>query len=1095
MATTRTARLIRPVIFLFAIFASAAALLAQTASIDGVVSDQTNAIMPGVRIVVTNLDTGLRREMQTNDVGYYTVTLLPVGRYQVEASKAGFGNAQRTGIQLDVQQVARIDFTMQTGPVVEAVSVSATAATIDSETTTVGQIIDNKRIVELPLNGRNYLNLAQLTSGTAPGVGDRTQSEGGFAASGQHMYQLNISVDGLDNASIASGGPLGFEAQAVKPSIDSVQEFRVVTNNISAEYGGKMGGAVIVTLKSGTNQLHGSAYEFLRNSDLDGTNFFANLNGSPKPPFHQNQFGGTLGGPIRKDKTFLFGSFDGIRIRLGDSDISTVPTLAERSGDFSHIRPIFDPATTMGSGGAMTRQPFPGGIIPASRWDPLFPKIATLYPLPTNSGVANNYFFAPTESLNNDSYDFKGDHYISDSSRVSIRFSRRYKDQFQPGPLPLPSDGGLGTVTDLTSNSLVATYTKTFNTTVNNEFRFGYSAMKSKFDIPFSQPLFSQYGITGIPTTGRPTSNDHGLTRFSAQGYVDIGPRSFWPNFNDLNLYQFNDTVSKFAGGHAIKIGAELKNINVFRNAARFARGQFAFNREFTADPQNRGATGDGFAEFMLGLAAGGTLGNENGENQYMKTLAAFVQDDWKVTRNLTLNLGLRYDIFFAPTFPDGGVSNFNLDYTNLGPGAQLQQVRPKSGSDCGCRNDLKSFGPRVGLAYRLNNKTVIRSGFGIIYGFPDDVTDDSARFKNQAPDFTEYTFATVDRINPRLILKNGFPPVQLPGTSVPGPQSVQINSQQAYMANQYSEQWFFDIQRELPFDVLATIGYNGNGSHQLDASRNYNLPFGPSPLPIASRLYWPYYTNVIRYFPIGNLSYNALTVKLEKRFSKGLTFLSAFTWSHSIDDVPPDPDLNQYQGGPQAPVDPYNIRLNRSNSQTDIPRTFVLSSTYELPLGKGKRWLNNSRWVDLFLGGWQAGGILTLRDGFPFTPTTTGNITNAGGTDRPNVLHSATLPPSQQSIYRWFDVSAFAVQPQYTFGNAGRNILFGPGLRNLDFSLAKAFAITETKRLQLRFESFNFTNTPAFGQPASVINAVGAGTITTAGAPRDIQLALKFLF
>ncbi len=1031
-----SARVITRTFFIVFFFVSSADLLAQTAAIDGVVTDQTNAVMPGVRIVVTNLDTGLRRERQTNGDGHYTVPLLPVGRYKVDASKSGFSNAERTDIQLDVQQVARIDFTMQTGPIVEAISVSATAVTIDSETSTVGQIVDNKRIVELPLNGRNYLTLAQLTTGTVTGIGDRTQAEGGFAASGQHMYQVNITVDGLDNTSVASGGPLGFEAQAVKPSIDAVQEFRVVTNNISAEYGGKMGGQVIVTLKSGTNQLHGSAYEFLRNSDLDGTNFFANLNGSPKPPFRQNQFGGTLGGPIRKDKTFLFGSYDGIRIRLGDSDISTVPTLAERTGDFTGIRPIFDPATTVGSGATMTRQPFPGNIVPMNRWDPLFPKILTLYPLPTTSGVANNYFYAPTESLNNDSFDFKGDHYLSDTSRISIRFSRRYKDQFQPGPLPLPSDGGLGTITDLTSNSVVATYTKTFSSTLNNEFRFGYSAMKTKFDIPFTTSLFAAYGITGIPSTGHPDSNNHGLTRFSAQGYVDIGPRSFWPNFNDLDLYQFNDTLSKYVGKHTIKVGGEFKDFAVYRNAARFARGQFQFNREFSADPQNRGNTGDALAEFMLGMAAAGTLGNENTENQFVKDLGLFVQDDWKVSSKLTLNLGLRYDVFFAQTFPDGGVSNFILNYGNTGPGAQLQQVRPKNGSDCGCSNDLKNFGPRVGLAYRLNDKTVIRSGFGILYGTPDDLTDDTARFKNQAPDFVEYSFSTIDRINSRLILKNGFPAIQLPATSVPGPQSVQINAQQSYMRTQYSEQWFLDVQRELPFDVLLTVGYNGNGSHQLFTNLNYNLPIGPSPLPIASREIWPYYTNVISYFPIGNLSYNALAIKLEKRFSKGLTFLSAFTWSHSIDDVPPDPDLNQYQGGPQAPVVPYNVALNRGNSQTDIPRAFVLSSTYELPFGKGKQWLNNSRLVDLFLGGWQAGGILTLRDGYPFTVSTSGGITNAGGTDRPNALRSATLPSSQQSIYRWFDplrvragtpVHLWERGPQYAVRTAAQESGFLP--------------------------------------------------------------------
>jgi hypothetical protein len=459
------------------------------------------------------------------------------------------------------------------------------------------------------------------------------------------------------------------------------------------------------------------------------------------------------------------------------------------------------------------------------------------------------------------------------------------------------------------------------------------------------------------------------------------------------------------------------------------------------------------------------------------------------------VNLGLRYDTFYAPTFPDDQVSNFLLDYTHTGAGAQLQQVRPKSGSDCGCQNDLKNFGPRVGFAYRLNKKTVFRSGFGFLYGMFDDLQYEASIFKNQPPDFAEYTFPTLDRVNARLSLQNGFPAVQLPATSVPGPQSVGINSQQPYNRNQYSEQWFFDVQREAPFDLLLTLGYTGNSSHELSGQINYNLPIGPSPLPIASRYYWPYYTAVTRLFPAGNLSFNAMTVKVEKRFTRGLTFLSAFTWSHAIDNVPPDPTLNQYQGGPQGPVNPYDFGLNRGNSQTDVRRTFVLSATYELPVGRGKRWLNSSRPLDFLLGGWQLGGILTERDGTPFTVATAGGITNAGGTDRPNRLRDGTLPPSQQTIDRWFDVSAFLVQPQFTYGNAGRNILFGPALHNLDFSLAKSFPITERKRIQLRFESFNFTNTPAFGQPASTINQAGAATITSAGAPRNIQFALKFLF
>src|SRR5262245_19589031 len=814
---------------LLACFASLTPCFGQTATVNGIVTDTSEALIVGARIEIHNLETGLRRDTLANDAGAFSFNFLPVGRYRIAASHAGFGASDRPEIKLDVDQVARIDFKLKPGAVTETVLVTAAAALLDSETSTVGQVISNKNIVELPLNGRNYLNLASLTAGTAPSVGGRTAAEGGFVAAGQHGYQVNILVDGLDNNSVASGGPLGFEAQGVKPSIDAVGEFRVITNNLSAEYGGRMGGTVLVNLKSGTNQLHGTAFEFLRNDKLDGTNFFANRNGAGKPVYRQNQFGGTLGGPIRRNRTFLFGSFEGTRIRTGTTSTSTVPTVEERTGDFSKIRAIYDPLTTMGTGAAMTRRPFPNFVIPRDRWDPLFPKLLALYPLPVNDKIVSNYFFSATDRNSTNTYDFKGDHNVTDRARLSIRYSRRDKDQFQNGPLPLPADGGLATTTWITSHSVVSSFTQNLNAKTNNEVRFGFSRISSAFDIPYDKALFADFGINGIPKTNVAISNDHGLSRFTPAGYAELGSRSFWPNTNNLDLLQFNDLVLRSAGSHSIKAGFEFKHQNIYRNAARFARGQFAFNREFTADPQNRGNTGDGLAEFMLGWAAGGTLGNENGENAMVRTLGAFLQDDWKLSSRLTLNLGLRYDIFFVPAFPDGGVSNFALDYSGTGTNAQLQQLRPKDSGDCGCEQNFRNFGPRLGLAYRLGDKTVLRSGFGIVYAQGDYLTDQVARFKNQAPDFVEISFATLDRITPRLVLKDGFPPVQLPATSVPGPASVGINAQQARMPDQYSVQWFFDIQRELPFDVLATVGYQGNGTHHMLIAMDYDLPFGPA--------------------------------------------------------------------------------------------------------------------------------------------------------------------------------------------------------------------------------------------------------------------------
>lgn len=1068
-------------------------LSAQTGSIQGSVKDQSEGVIPAAKVTLTNLETGLRREVTTNESGLYSVPSLPVGRYKVGASNKGFSTSEVPDIKLDVGQAARVDFILKPGTLTESVSVSATAALLDSETSTVGQVIDNKRIVELPLNGRNFLELARLTAGAAPARGSRPQGEGVFSAGGQHGYQVQVNIDGVDNSGTYSGGPVGFEAQAVKPSVDAVGEFRVVTNNLSAEYGNRMGGQVFVNIKSGTNQVHGSAYEFLRNANLDGTNFFANRVGAKKPPYKQNQFGGTVGGPVRKDKTFFFASFEGTRTRLGRSFTSTVPVLEERNGDFNRIRPVYDPATTLGTAASFTRQPFAGNIIPKTRWDPLFPKLLNLYPTPTdNSKIVNNYFYSPSESNDVDTYDFKGDHNISDGSRLSVRYSRRNRDRYEPGPLPLPADGALATTTKIRSQSLAAAYNLSLTPTIANEFRFGFTNMPTSFDIPYDTATFADFGIKGIPKTSFDVSNNHGLSRFSPGGYSELGARSFWPNTNNLKVYQLNDTLFKAWGKHNTRFGAEFKRENVFRNAARFARGQFVFVREFTANPANRGATGDGLAEFMLGLASGGTIGNENGENLWVNNFATFVQDDWKITPRLTLNLGLRYDIFFAPTFPDGGVSTFDLDFSRTGStDIQLKQTNIKG--SCGCKNDLNNLAPRVGLAYRLTNKTVVRSGFGLIYAQADALQTQWARVQNQAPDFVEIGFGTIDRINPRLTLSGGFPAVQLPATSVPGPNSVAIDAPNKFLPAQYSNQWFFDLQRELILDTLLTVGYSGNSTHKLLTGINYNIPFNivPSSVPVANLRLWPFYTAVNRQEPLGNLSYNALMVRLEKRFSKGLTFLSAYTWSHAIDNVD---EVGNNDAG--TVLKPWDRRLNRANSLTDVRHNYVLSTTYELPVGKGKHFLaTTNRLTDAVLGGWQVSAIVGRTSGLPFTVTTSGGITNAGGADRPNRLGVGTVPADQRTIDRWFDLAAFQVQPNYTYGNSGRNILTGPTLKNVDFSLAKSFAIVERVRLQFRAEAFNATNTPFFGLPGNNINGAGAGQITSAGEPRRVQFALKLLF
>jgi hypothetical protein len=955
---------------------------------------------------------------------------------------------------------------------------------LNTETTTVGQVIDNRRIVELPLNGRNYLELAQLTTGVVPGRGSRTNDKGNFSALGARTYQTNILLDGVDNNSRASGGQLGFEAQNVTPSVDAVQEFKVVTNNNSAEYGYRMGGTVIVQTKSGSNDFHGSAYEFFRNDKLDATNFFANRSGAEKPIFKRNQFGGTLGGPILRDKTFFFGSFEGTRLRRGTSAITTVPTAAQRAGDFTGFPTIYDPATTRREGNRIIRDPFPGNIIPAHRFDPVAVGVIDLYPLPNLPGSVNNHFFSGAAAADTNQYDGRVDHNFTPNSRLFFRYSRRDFAEVEPGDLPLPADGGNWTTTDLTSNSYVGNWSAVISPTISNELRFGLTNTDSVLDIPWDQNLNETLGIKGLPDLG--DDNARGSTRFVPTGYSQVGARSFWPNRNNLDLFQITDHVMKVQGRHVLKAGFEFRREQIFRRAARYARGVMNFNRSFSEDPNNRGRTGDAIADFLLGLASGGNLGNQNGENAVTLNYSAFFQDDWKVTNRLTLNLGVRWDRFGPPAFRDTPVSRFEFDWANQ----EYSIVRPSSESDCGCRIDNNNFAPRVGLAFQVTRGTVLRTGYGIFYGQPDSISHDGdGRFYNQPPDFTELGFPTDRLFEPGLIVREGFPTGLLPTTEIQ--QNVAVKTALEYMPSQYASQWFVDVQRELPLDTVATLSYIGSSSKHMVWTRNLNQPLTPGPGAIQIRRPFPFFNGITVRDPGGSANYNAFTAKAEKRFSRGMTFLVSYTWSHAIDDAAGT--LNDGTGGFR---NVYDISLERGNSQYDLRHNFIASFVYDLPFGRGRAF--GADWHPLLngvLGGWQLGGILFLRSGEPFSVTVSGDIANTGAANYANRIGEGTLPSSERSIDGWFDTSAFTVPAQYTIGNAGRNILFGPGSRSMDVKIGKNWMLTEGTRLEFRMEMFNFTNTPNFGNPNGTLNNPQVGQITSAADPRRIQLGMKLVF
>jgi Carboxypeptidase regulatory-like domain/TonB dependent receptor-like, beta-barrel len=1076
------------------------------ATLQGVVTDGSDAALANAEVTVTNLDTGVAFKATTNEAGLYRVPALNPGRYSVEAKANGFAAARVNETRLEVGQTARLDFSLKVGAVSETVEVTSQATLLNSETTDVGQVIDGKRIVEMPLNGRNYLQLAQLTAGVLPAGNSRTTDEGGFLAFGQHTYQNNVLLDGADNSSRASGGPLGFEAQAVKPPVDAVGEFKVLTNNTSAEFGYSTGAKVIVTTKGGTNEFHGSLYEFLRNDKFDATNFFANRSGAEKPVFKQNQFGGTIGGPVIKNKAFFFFSYQGTRRRIGQTFLSTVPSrdIKER-GDFSNQpairRNIYDPATLTGTGANAVKQQFPGNIIPLNRWDPVAAAIIKLYPdpnIPGRENDTNNYFFSPSAKDDANQYDWRGDYNFSEKHRFYARYSKRDQNKLDPGPLPLPADGGLWTTTFLPGHNVAANLNSTFGATMTNELRFGMTHFPTRFDIPYTENLNPQFGIKNAPGDSFGDDLDHGWSRFTPSGYAEIGARSFWPNINNLDNLTLADTFAWQLSNHTLKFGGEYRRVKIFRDTSRFRRGNFTFSGVYTSqrpnDAASRANTGNGFADFLLGQVSGGTYGRRQGEEIIAPYYGLFVQDDWKIRPNLTLNVGLRWEATrgaFHPNPDEQTVSRYWLP--EFYGASQAEGIYfPTSESDCGCENDFNNFAPRLGVAWKLNEKTVVRAGAGIYFAQPDGFDSQFSNYFTGPPRANEINFAA-NNITPVALVANGFPTLPV-GTTIPNNASIELFAIERITP--YSQQWFLDVQRDLPLGIVLTLGYAGAGTRHIFTSRNINSPVTPDPTVLANnrrRLRTEFNAINVRENS-SSASYNSFTVKAERRFTQGFTLLSSFTWSHNIDFV--GELLNN--GESIAPYrDFYNPGIERASSNQDRRLAWVTSYVYELPFGKGKKLFSSGpgAWI---LGGWQMGGILNFVSGRPLSHTVNVNRQNNNGQVRGNWVRNPNLPSSERTIDRWFDITFAEPTPAGVgaIGNAGRNLIIGPGVKNFDFLLSRSFVMPfEGHYLQFRFESFNFTNTPAFGNPNTELGTVNAGQINSAGDPRRIQFALKYVF
>jgi hypothetical protein len=1096
------------------------ALFSQTTSgLTGTVTDLSGATMPGAKVTLTSTETGAQRESTSNEAGSYEFTALQPGSYTLTFQKEGFAQITSAAIRLEVNQVARLDVSMHPGAVNENIQVTAAAALLESSNSQIGQVIETKAVSDLPLNGRNFAQLAILGTGVV-GVGfgpsgtigsgtrpDDPRPGAELMSNGNREMTNDYLLDGVDDNFRRNG------LITLRPTVEDILEFKIQTNLFGAEQGRNSGATVDVVTKSGTNNYHGSAFELLRNNDFDARNFF-NAVGTPQPEYHQNQFGGSMGGPIIHNKVFFFADYEGFRKLQGTTtSVNTVPTVAERGGNFSGIpQTIYDPASLVaapGTASGYTRQPFPGNIIPANRFDPVTARVIQAYPLPSLATLANNQFTNPVLGQNNDTGDGRIDWNLNANNTIFGRFSRQdtltntpstFGFRTVPGlsvPVSLGNSTNYAGRAPMSNYNAVIAYTHVFSSTFLVDMRMGYTrfAMRNvDSTAPTSGPGLGQ--LLGVPNSNQEPES-LGFPIFVITGYTGIGGPTAIPTIRYENTFNPITNFTKTLGRHTLKWGASLVRRQIIDFQDNSGNGTYSFDSTFDNNPNSAGNTGNAMASFLLGvpgavaqafqLAWAGTR---------LLEVGTYIADDWRVTSRLTLNLGLRWEYLPPPVEVANRYANFN---TQTG---KVLIAGYNSDANVGIQAQHKMFAPRFGFAYQLDNKTVVRGGFGLFYNASGN-GGALYRLHRQLP-FGATTSVVINEFSPTyLTVAQGLPPnPSLNVASIVNNPTGTWYSIPSNYKNAYAEQFNFGVERELPFNIVLKASYLGNLGRDLDVTYNINQPV-PGPGPVGPReLLYTIAPGVSgdNYAATDGLSaYHSLQVTAQKRFSSGLSFLSAYTYSHSIDDVP-----LQEGGGGDGPVpqDPLHRNLDFASSSFDIRHRFTQTVNYYLPIGKGQRLDLGKSWANKAFGGWQLNIILTAQTGLPFTPVLANSVANTGSSSRPNINSGVNATLSNPTLNDWFNTSfnvpgaVWSTPALYTFGDAGRNILRGPGRFNLDTSLFKDIAVSERVHVQFRGELFNVLNHPQFDLPNATIGNAQAGIISaTLGTPRDIQLGLRLIF
>jgi len=1098
-----------------------------TASLTGLVTDQTGGVIAGALVKVTNRDTNIATQATTNESGQYFMSNLRPGNYNVSVTHPGFKQTLREGIALQVGQTARADVGLSVGETSEVLDVNTEAPLIETETSDRGIVVDSQKIVELPLNGRDYNQLAQL----APGVLFQTprlsaQSfKGGFSVNGNRVFMNAFQLDGLDNTSYAESYR-GLNMQALQPSVDALQEFKIQTNGYSAEFGRAAGAVVNAVIKSGTNDIHGSVYEFHRDQHLDAANFFANSTDTPKPFHLRNQFGATLGGPIRKNGTFLFGDYEGLRDDTSGIQISSVPQPAWIQGLFNV--PILNPYNPKDNGSDF-QQPARSGcndgkgscwVIPPSLIDPIGQKVLGFNPAP-NTGAPgqldNNYVSDPTAGNQTNQFDIRIDHTITSNINLFGRYSFVNTHQFTPPPRPGLSEGSqsdaFGTSRNRTQG-MAAGLTWIITPRFISDTRFGYTNGAYYQEPPFygsgcPNELIGLKGSVTDPTVCG------GLPVFSLPGSSlrRIGRSTSVPAFNTPQTYDFRQSISSVRGAHATKLGFEYEYMTVGISDNGSTLGSFSFTGRFSG---SNGTYQGGVADLLTGFPSGYSQDSNSIYNRYQDAYSVYVRDDWKAAGKLTLNYGLRWDFITPPREAHNQWQQLDFSTHTL--------VAAKDGSlydQALVYPNYKNFAPRFGFAWMPASGWVIRGAYGVFYNLTDRTGREGLMGYNYPFAINSNSNITgsgnLYATNALFRLQDGIP-AQMTSPSLIDPKTVAHQYEEAHQKTGYVQQWNFTIQRELMKDLLLDVAYVGNRGVHLptfrDVNQNlvtFNLTTGApiiGPKPLAA-----YGLNgQIEYMEFqGYSNYNSLQARLEKRFSQGLSGLASFTWgktlANAIDQLASGGDATTYQGAKRGPQNGYDRRSEYGTADFDVTFRFVTSAVWQLPYGRARRFGSSaSRGMDLALGGWELSPIIIIQDGLPLTINQP-QILNLGSNrvSRPNRMANGSLPADQRSVNKWFDTSAFVTLqadpsqngfvPFQAFGNSGVGILRGPGLATVDFSLAKDFGLTERQSLQFRTEFFNALNHTNLGIPSITIGS-GFGQITTTATPaRQIQFGLKYRF